>query len=255
MRRIIAVTNQKGGVAKTTVTINLGAALSNFGRKVLLVDLDPQAHLSYSLGVQAHDLRLTTREVLNGDTSALDARVYAAGMAVIASTLELAGADMELASVAAREMLLRDALADVKEYDYILIDCPPSLGTLTYNGLTAATDVLIPVQSEFLAMQGLQKLESAVTMIRRRLNKQLNFAGIIATRYDARKNLHREALEELQKRYPKQLYQTVIRENIALAEAPSWGKTILDYKPDSNGAADFLALGRELVKRMEGVSL
>ncbi len=245
----IALINQKGGVGKTTSTINLGAGLSMLGKSVLLVDLDPQAHLTYGLGIHAHELDYTVYEVLRGEVSAAEAIVHRDGLEVLPSSLSLSAAEMELSSMAGREYLLKEALADLPPHDFVLLDCPPSLGLLTLNALTAAQEVFIPLQTEFLALQGMSKLVDTVKVVKKRLNPDLNISGIIGTQFDARKNLNREVVDKIREYFADKLFETLIHDNVALAEAPSYGQTIFEYRPDCRGAQDYLALSQETVAR------
>ena len=247
--RTIALINQKGGVGKTTSAINIGAGLSQLGKRILLIDLDPQAHLTYSLGIQAHELERTVYEILQGEATVKETMVSRGELSVIPSTLNLSGAEVELSGVAGREFLLQEAINGVKGFDYVLLDCPPSLGLLTLNALTTAGEVYIPLQTEFLALQGMSKLLETVEVVKKRLNKSLEISGIIATRYDQRKNLNREVVEKIREHFGDKLFKTLVRDNVALAEAPSFGKTIFEYKPDSYGAEDYLTLSKEILTR------
>lgn len=248
MGNIVSVSNHKGGVGKTTSAVNIGAALAQLGHKVLLIDLDPQANLSQSLGLEGKEPN--TYQLLKGER-AVPINV-AERLDVMPSSLDLSGAEVELAGEAGREYILREALEAVKfRYDHILIDCPPSLGLLTLNALTASDEVLIPIQPHYLAAQGLAKLLEVVDKVAKRLNKRLRVGSILVTLYDGRKVLNRDVLEALEARFPKELLSTRIRENIALAEAPTQGLDIFRYAPKSNGAEDYLAAGRELLERMK----
>jgi chromosome partitioning protein len=243
----IALINQKGGVGKTTVTMNLGAGLAQHGCRVLMIDLDPQANLTYSLGISAHELDASVHDLLKGDVPVSDILIDRADrLQLLPSSLELSGAEMELSSVAGREFLLREALESFSEPDYILIDCPPSLGLLTINALTSAQKIYVPVQTEFLALQGMSTLIQTIEVVQRRLNRDLRLSGIIATRYDGRKNLNREVVERIGEHFGDKVFKTLIRENVSLAESPSYGQTIFEYKPGSRGAADFLMLCKEV---------
>ncbi|WP_243374518.1 AAA family ATPase [Geotalea sp. SG265] len=251
----IALINQKGGVGKTTTTVNLGAALAKKGKKVLLIDLDPQAHLTLSLGIgvgDAEPLKNTIYDVLRGDCTVKEAIRKRGGddpLWVLPASLDLSGAEIELSGVAGREFLLREAMEGVSGYDFILIDCPPSLGLLTLNSLTFAHHIYIPLQVEFLALQGMAKLLEIVELVKKRLNKSLEISGVIATRYDHRKKLNREVVETVRGFFKEKLFSTLIHDNIALAEAPSHSKTIYEYKPDSVGAIDYLDLAKEVIER------
>jgi len=245
----IALINQKGGVGKTTSTINLGAGLAMLGKAVLLVDLDPQSHLTYGLGIQAHELDYTVYEVLKGEVAAQEVILKRDRLEVLPSSLNLSAAEVELSGMAGREFLLKEALADLPPHDFVLLDCPPSLGLLTLNALTAAQEVYIPLQTEFLALQGVSKLIDTVNVVKKRLNPGLTITGIIGTLYDGRKNLNREVVEKIREYFSDRLFDTLIHDNVALAEAPSFGQTIFEYRPDCRGAQDYLALSQEAVGR------
>jgi chromosome partitioning protein len=247
--KTIALLNQKGGVGKTTSTVNIGAGLCKLGKKVLLIDLDPQANLTYSLGIQGHDLRKTIYELLKGQVDITDVIVEKDGLKVIPSSLDLSGAEIELSGTAGREFLLRESLSKLNNLDYILLDCPPSLSLLTLNSLVASNEVYIPVQTEFLALQGMSKLLQTVEIVKKRLNTGLEITGIIGTRYDSRKTLNKEVVQKVQSYFGAKLFKTLIRDNVSLAEAPSFGQDIFAYKPDSNGAEDYLKLCKEILKR------
>lgn len=246
--RIIALVNQKGGVGKTTCTINLGAGLAMRGKKVLLIDLDPQANLSTSLGIDAYNSGNTIYEVLKGDLEPQEALLHRNNYDILPASIDLSGAEIELSTSPGREFLLREALGEfIDGYEYVLLDCAPSLGLLTLNALTLAGEVFIPLQSEFLAMQGMSKLLKTVDVVKRRLNKKLAITGIIGTRYDGRKRLNREVIGKIGEYFEDKLFDTIIRDNVSLAEAPSYGQDIFEYKADSYGAADFLALTDEVL--------
>jgi len=249
MPKTISLCNQKGGVGKTTCTLNIGAGLQKSGKKVLLIDLDPQAHLTYSLGVAAHELNRTIYDVFKGNAALAEVVVERDGLGVLPASLDLAGIEMELAGVPGREFLLREFLTQNDTFDYILIDCPPSLGLLTLNALTAADEIFIPLQTEFLALKGMSKLLETIEAVKKRLNRDLDITGIIATRFDARKKLNKGIVDTITERFGDKLFKTIIRENISLAEAPGYGQTIFEYAPKSYGAVDYLALAREIIKR------
>ncbi len=253
MGKIISLLNHKGGVGKTTSAINIGAGLVELGQKVLLIDLDPQANLSLSLGIPRQ--RSTIYEALRGE-SELEPFTYREGLDVVMSTLDLSGAEMELINEAGREFILRELFEPVKEdYDYIIIDCPPSLGLLTLNALTSSDLVYIPLQAEFLALQGLAKIKQIIDKVKFRLNKKLEIGGVIATMYDARKVLNRDVVETIRKYFGKKVFDTLIRDNVALAEAPAQRKDIFGYARNSPGARDYLALSKEILDRTLAVEV
>jgi chromosome partitioning protein len=249
MMRIIALVNQKGGVGKTTSTINIGTGLARLGQTILLGDLDPQAHMTYSLGIPAHALEGTVYHVLKGETTVDQVLIQTHGVTVLPSSLDLSGAEIELAAIPGREYLLREAFSQLQGFDYILLDCPPSLGLLTVNALTTATEVYIPLQTEFLALQGMSKLLQTVEIVKKRLNPTLEVTGIIGTRYDHRKKLSKEVVEKLRTYFGDTLFPTLIRDNVSLAEAPSFGQDIFRYRPSSYGAEDYRHLCQDIMER------
>lgn len=247
MGHIISLLNHKGGVGKTTCAVNIGAGLVELGKKVLLIDLDPQANLSLSLGLPR--LQVTMYEAMRGEG---DLAPYTAkpGLDVVGSVLDLSGIEMELLNEAGREYILKELLEPFREsYDYIFIDCPPSLGLLTLNALTASDTIYIPLQTQFLAMQGLAKIKQVIQKVKLRLNKKLDIGGVIATMYDSRKVLNRDVVETIRKFFGELLFETFIRDNVTLAEAPSHRKDIFAYDRNSAGADDYLALCKEIIKR------
>jgi chromosome partitioning protein len=244
MRRI-ALVNQKGGVGKTTTAVNLCDALSRLDRKVLLIDLDPQSNATISLGIPPTDQKNTTYAILNGDPP--NPIEISPNLHLIPSSIDLAGAESELAVEIGRETILREALKNLTGYDFILLDCSPSLGLLSINALSYVTEVMVPLQCEFLALHGISLLTRTVDLIKRRLNPELEIKGVIPCMYDVRKGLARETVEEIQKYFKGKVFKTRIRTNVRLAEAPSHGLTIFEYAPDSNGAEDYMALAREVV--------
>jgi chromosome partitioning protein len=256
--RIYVFANQKGGVAKTTTAVNLGAYLAAAGRRVLVVDIDPQGNATTSLGVDPRTVELSLYHVLieNVPISKVVTLTDRVGLDVVPSTTDLAGAEVELARVMARERLLERALRPVLPlYDYILIDEPPSLGLLTINGLTAASDgVIIPVQCEYLALEGLSLLLKTIQQVREVLNDRLVVAGVVLTMYDSRTNLGQQVVQEVRDYFPELVFQTIIPRNIRLSEAPSYGKTILSYAPASAGALAYQALAQEFLARAENPS-
>lgn len=248
---IISLMNHKGGVGKTTSAINIGAGLVELGKKVLLVDLDPQANLTLSLGISRQEFSIY--ESLRGESELVPYTVKE-NLDVITSSLDLSGAEMELINEAGREYILRELFEPIQEdYDFIIVDCPPSLGLLTLNSLTCSDYVYIPLQTEFLALQGLAKLKQVVDKVRLRLNKKLEIGGVIATMYDSRKVLNRDVVETIKKYFGEKVFKTYIRDNVALAEAPAQRLDIFEYNPKSNGASDYLTLCKEILERLETI--
>lgn len=255
--RIYCFANQKGGVAKTTTAVNLGACLAAVGRRILLVDTDPQSNATTSLGINPRELNASLYDVLVDQAPIQQVLTVTEqlGLDLIPATTDLAGAELEIARHMARERLLARALKPVLEqYDYIFIDEPPSLGLLTINGLTAATHgVIIPVQCEYLALEGLSLLLETIQQVREVLNDKLVVAGVVLTMYDSRTNLGQQVVQEVHRYFPKEVFQTIIPRNIRLSEAPSHGQTILGYAPNSLGAQAYQALAKEFLARIEGV--
>jgi len=252
MARVYALTNQKGGVGKTTTAVNLAAYLALRHRHTLVVDMDPQANATSSLGVEKHKVGLSIYDALLRDVSLreiaqLTGQVH---LDVVPSSLALAGAEIELVSALGREYRLKEALAPVlANYDYILIDCPPSLGLLTVNALTAAQGVLIPVQCEYLPLEGLGLLIRTIDLVRQRLNPGLQIYGMVMTMLDSRTNLGQQVVEEVRSYFPQQFFNTVIPRSVRLSEAPSFGQTILQYAPTSPGALAYGGLADEVLAR------
>ncbi|MBL7804729.1 MAG: ParA family protein [Saprospiraceae bacterium] len=247
----ISLLNHKGGVGKTTSAINIGAGLVELGKRVLLIDLDPQANLTISLGIPRQ--KITIYESLRGEAE-LTPYTHKQGLDIITSSLDLSGAELELINEAGREFILRELIGQVADdYDYIIIDCPPSLGLLTLNALTSSRFVMIPLQTEFLAVQGLAKIKQVIDKVRFRLNKQLDIGGVVATMYDSRRVLNRDVVETIHKHFGDKVFRTYIRDNVALAEAPAARKDIFEYNPKSTGAQDYLNLCHEIIERAEGV--
>jgi len=259
--RTIALINQKGGVGKTTTAVNLGAALAELGRRVCLIDLDPQAHLTINYGVDPSAQRRGVYDVLLDDCPVDEAlHRVSDNISLLPSSIDLAGAEVEMVSIIGRELLLRDRIRGLdNEFDFLLLDCPPSLGLLTVNALAATTEVIIPMQPHFLALQGVGKLLETVALVSRRMNPALKVTGIVLTMFDAQTRLSTEVVDDLEgfiaaargRPLPwaeARIFHTRIRRNIKLAECPSFGQTIFTYEPSSNGAADYRALAREVLE-------
>lgn len=255
MGKVIAITNQKGGVGKTTTSINLAASLAKTRRRVMLIDIDPQGNATMGSGVNKQANRITTYEVLIGLEPIEAARVSVeGGYDLVPSNGQLSGAEVELIEIERRERRLRDAIENVRaQYDYILIDCPPALNLLTVNALVAAQSVIIPMQCEYYALEGLTALLNTIRKIRDTLNPQLEIEGLLRTMYDPRNNLDNEVSAQLKQHFGDKLYRTVIPRNIRLAEAPSHGKPVIAYDMQSKGAQAYLALAGEMLRREEEV--
>ncbi|EML5927199.1 ParA family protein [Enterococcus faecium] len=254
MAQIISVANQKGGVGKTTTTVNLGACLASLGKKVLLVDMDAQGNATSGVGIRKPDVTRDIYDVLVNELPIDEATLITEheNLSIVPATLQLAGAEIELTSMMARESRLKGSLAEVSsQYDYILIDCPPSLGHLTINSFTASDSILIPVQCEYYALEGLSQLLNTVRLVQKHFNPELEIEGVLLTMYDARTNLGNEVIEEVRKYFREKVYETIIPRNIRLSEAPSHGKPIIDYDPRSRGAEVYQALAKEVVSREE----
>jgi chromosome partitioning protein len=251
-KNIIAVLNQKGGVGKTTTTINLAAYLGRAGKKVLICDLDPQGNSTSGLGVDKQALRSTLYDALfsRAEATKVIQTLEYKNLFLLPANAQLAGAEVELVGLEQRELQLKKLLQPL-DYDYILIDCPPSLGLLTINALSAADNVLIPVQAEYYAMEGLSQLLSVIQQVRKGLNPGLNILGVVVTLYDSRTSLSGQVRRELEKYFSEKVFATVIPRNVKLAEAPSFGRTIIEHDKWSKGARAYKALARELEKRLE----
>ncbi|MGZ4031775.1 MAG: ParA family protein [Tumebacillaceae bacterium] len=250
MARVIAVANQKGGVGKTTTAVNLGACLASLGKRVLLIDIDPQGNTTSGIGINKADVRYDIYDVLINEVAAADAILPTSSenLSILPATIQLAGAEIELVPTMSREVRLRQALQPLKsQYDYMLIDCPPSLGLLTVNSLTASDSVLIPIQCEYYALEGLSQLLNTIRMVQKHLNTSLEIEGVLLTMLDARTNLGLQVIEEVKKYFREKVYSTVIPRNVRLGEAPSHGQSIIQYDPRSRGAEVYLELAREVV--------
>jgi chromosome partitioning protein len=251
--RIIAIANQKGGVGKTTTTINLGAALARLDCKVLIVDLDPQGNASTGLGIETEDREYTTYELLLDDVglSEVIKKTETEGLHIVPATVDLSSADVELVSNEKRSFLLHDALRqfamDALGYDYVLIDCPPSLNLLTVNAMVAAHSVLVPLQSECFALEGLSQLMLTIREVRQTANSALRIEGVVLTMYDIRNNLSQQVEADARDNLGELVFKTVIPRNVRLSEAPSFAKSVLDYDAESKGARAYMALAEELL--------
>ncbi|MCL8207409.1 MAG: AAA family ATPase [Actinomycetia bacterium] len=250
MGRVLAVANQKGGVGKTTTVINLSAYLADAGKRVLAVDIDPQGNTTTGLGIDKGACEASVYDLLLGQAPVMDAVVPTdvPGLHVIPATLDLAGAEIELVSAERRELRLADALAPIRErYDFVFVDCPPSLGLLTVNALAAANGVMIPIQCEFFALEGLSQLLETVDLVRRRLNAGLVLEGIVLTMFDARTNLSQQVAREVQEHFGAKVFRAVVPRSVRLSEAPSHGLSIMQYDPKSRGALVYQDLAREVM--------
>ncbi|MCX7703452.1 MAG: AAA family ATPase [Planctomycetota bacterium] len=253
MRRI-AFANQKGGVGKTTCCVNLAAALAAVGKHILLIDSDPQANASIHLGVDVNTLKNSLYDVLVAGIPIEKVLIknIRENLDCIPSSIDLSGAEVELANTVGRELILRNAIdtfASKNSYDFLLIDCPPSLGLISINSFCAVDEIFLAVQTEFFALQGISKLMEIVSLVKRRLNPALRISGVIATMVDTRTNLSREVLQDLNNFFNERLFKTTIRNNVRLAEAPGFGKTIFEYDPLSHGAQDFKSLAEEILSK------
>lgn len=253
--KIIAVANQKGGVGKTTTTINLGAAMARAGRRVLIIDLDPQGNASTGLGVDAHQRQITTYDLLTGEVAPEQAaqETSVENLYIVAATTDLSSADINLIANEKRSFMLHDALRqssiDKLELDYVLIDCPPSLNILTVNAMIAAHSVVVPLQSEFFALEGLSQLMLTIREVRQSANKALRIEGIVLTMYDQRNNLSQQVEADARENLKDLVFKTVIPRNVRISEAPSFALPVLDYDPKSKGTAAYVALAEEIMSR------
>lgn len=250
MGKIIAVANQKGGVGKTTTTVNLCTILAKRGKKVLLIDADPQGNATSGLGVEK-EVEFSTYDILVNETTMEETiqNTMIKNLKVCPSNMNLAGAEVELVSMMSREQRLKEKLEEIKEkFDYIFIDCPPSLGLITLNSFTASNSVLIPVQCEYFALEGLGQLINTINLVKKHLNKEIQIEGALLTMYDIRTNLSNQVVKEVKKYFDNKVYKTVIPRNVRLSEAPSYGMPITEYDPKSKGAKSYTKFAKEFLK-------
>jgi chromosome partitioning protein len=251
--RTIALTNQKGGVGKTTTAVNLAASLAHFGRRVLVVDCDAQTNATLSFGLKPSELEATVYDLLTGEARAEEAIVrYSDRLHVIGATPDLAGGEAEKSPHASRGQALKQALAGLADYDFVIVDCPPTLGLINVNVLVFVEEVIIPMQCQFFALQGVSLLLKTIDLVQKRVNPRLRIAGVLPCMFDGRTTLSKEVLEEIRKHFGDKVYRTRIRTNVRLAEAPSFGRPAIEYAPESNGAQDYLALAKEVLGMEEG---
>lgn len=254
MAKIIAVANQKGGVGKTTTAVNLSACLAAKNKKVLLIDIDPQGNSTSGLGIDKNTVGLSIYDVIINETNIEDTLVKTKleNLVLCPSNINLAGAEVELVSVISRETRLKTALENIRnDFDYIMIDCPPSLGLLTINSLTAADTILVPIQCEYYALEGLSQLMNTVKLVQKHLNRNLNVEGVVLTMFDARTNLSIQVVDEVKKYFGNKVYRTIIPRNVRLSEAPSYGLPIILYDPKSKGAECYMDLAEEVIESSE----
>ncbi|MFC1512080.1 ParA family protein, partial [Candidatus Latescibacterota bacterium] len=240
--------NQKGGVGKTTTTLNVGAGLAKLDKKVLLIDFDPQSNLTDGMGIDEEKLKFSIYDLLKGKAELNNIIIHKNNISILPSQILLTRAENEFKDLPRRDFMLDNVLKKIRDFDYILIDCPPSLGFFTINALTAASDVYIPLQPEYFALKGIRKLLDVINYVKKERNSELIVKGIIGTRFNSSKKHHKEVLNKIQKNLGDKLYY-IIRENISLAEASSYGQSIFEYKPKSHGAEDYMSLSKEILNR------
>ncbi len=253
--KAVALANQKGGVGKSTTAVNLSSAVASFGKKVLLIDVDPQGNATSGLGIEKEDVKYSLYDVISGRVKAEDAiikNVYK-NLDVMPSNIDLAGAEIELVNTVSRETRLKRALESlISNYDYIFMDCPPSLGLLTINALTAAHGVIIPIQCEYYALEGLGQLLKTIDLVREYLNPGLEIFGVLLTMYDSRTKLAQQVTAEVRNYFKEKVFKAIIPRSVRVSEAPSYGKPVIYYAPQSNGAQAYISLAREFVKGRRG---
>lgn len=250
MGKIVSVANQKGGVGKTTTTVNLGTILAKKGKKVLLIDADPQGNATSGLGVEK-ETKYSTYDILVNDIKIVDIvqDTIIKNLKICPANINLAGAEVELVSMMSREQRMKEKLDEIKDdFDYILIDCPPSLGLITLNAFTSSNSVLIPVQCEYFALEGLGQLINTINLVKKHLNKEIQIEGALLTMYDIRTNLSNQVVKEVKKYFENKVYKTVIPRNVRLSEAPSYGMPITEYDPRSKGAKSYIKFAKEFLK-------
>jgi len=256
LAKVIAIANQKGGVGKTTTAVNLSACLAFKGKKVMIIDVDPQGNTTSGLGIDKQNIRKSIYEVIiNGESiEEVMMPTMVDNLSICPSNIQLVGAEVELVSVISRETRLKVALQDIRDkFDFIIIDCPPSLGLLTLNALTAADTILVPIQCEYYALEGLSQLMNTVRLVQRHLNPSLEVEGVVLTMFDARTNLSIQVVEDVKKYFRNKVYRTIIPRNVRLSEAPSFGLPIILYDPKSKGAECYLDLAQEVIDYSEEV--
>lgn len=254
MGRTIVIANQKGGVGKTTTAINLSASLAELGKRVVIIDMDPQGNTTSGLGVEKEELEKTVYELLLGEISIEECMIkdVTENLTLVPSNINLAAAEIELIGVEDKEFILKNEVEKIKEnYDFVLIDCPPSLSMLTINAMCAADTVLVPIQCEYYALEGLTQLMHTINLVQERLNPDLEIEGVVFTMYDARTNLSLQVVENVKSNLKQNIYKTIIPRNIRLAEAPSYGRPITEYDPKSTGAESYRLLAEEVIHRGE----
>lgn len=254
MAKVIAIANQKGGVGKTTTTVNLSSCLAAKGKRVLVIDIDPQGNTTSGLGISKKSLKKSIYDVLINDETIQEVTIRTEydNLFICPSNIQLAGAEIELVSILAREYRLKNALIEVRDsFDYIIMDCPPSLGLLTINAFSSADSILVPIQCEYYALEGLSQLTNTIKQVKKALNPDLDLEGVLLTMFDARTNLAIQVVAEVKKYFPRKVFKTVIPRNVRLSEAPSYGQPIIVYDPRSRGAECYIELAEEIIEYTE----